>query len=225
MSERKHDFIPRNAGQFNEFMLRIVETASEKFNSTPKKWDHFPKERLNALTAKYTVFSGKYHAALNDPTHANIVARQEAQAEAEHELRGFISQYLRFPPVTNAERADLSIPNHDKTRTDHVTVPETVEFEIHLKNIRELIIDFKVKGASGKAKPDGYDGAVLIWGVRAEPPSKPEDLDEHILASRTPFTLHFDEGERGKTAWVAACWQNGRGFEGEYSEYKNAVIP
>ena len=225
MEHRRGHFIPSNAGQFDEFMLRIVETASEKYNSTPKQWDHFPNERLNALSIKYATFAGLYRAALDDPTHANIVARKEAQAAAEHELRGFINQYLRFPPVTNAERAEMGIPNHDKTRTDHTVVTETVEFEVRLKNIRELVIEFKVKGASGKAKPDGYDGAVIIWGVRAEPPAKPEDLEHHILASRTPATLHFDETERGKTAWIAACWQNERGIEGAFSEYKNAVIP
>ncbi|MDR2586431.1 MAG: hypothetical protein LBC84_09510 [Prevotellaceae bacterium] len=45
------------------------------------------------------------------------------------------------------------------------------------------------------------------------------------MASRRPFTLHFDETERGKTVQVALAWQNERGIRGAWSEYKSAIIP
>jgi len=45
------------------------------------------------------------------------------------------------------------------------------------------------------------------------------------MASRTPFTLHFEETERGKTVYVALCWQNERGITGAWSEFKSAIIP
>jgi hypothetical protein len=45
------------------------------------------------------------------------------------------------------------------------------------------------------------------------------------MASRTPHTLIFDEGQRGKTVQIALAWQNERGILGAWSEYKSAVIP
>jgi hypothetical protein len=45
------------------------------------------------------------------------------------------------------------------------------------------------------------------------------------MASRTPFTLHFDETERGKTVQIALAWQNERGILGQWSEYKAAIVP
>jgi hypothetical protein len=36
---------------------------------------------------------------------------------------------------------------------------------IHLHAIRELNVDFWVKGSDSKAKPDGYDGALVVWGI------------------------------------------------------------
>jgi hypothetical protein len=45
------------------------------------------------------------------------------------------------------------------------------------------------------------------------------------MASRTPHTLIFEEGQRGKTVQIALAWQNERGILGAWSEYKSAVIP
>jgi hypothetical protein len=177
------------------------------------------------LTESCRAFTDEFTNALAVPTHANILRRQEAQAAATALLREFVNQFLRFPPVTNPDRAEMGIPNHDTVRTDHTVVAENVDFVIHLSSIRELNIDFWIQGMTHKAKPEGYDGAVIIWGVRDTAPEKPEELEHHSMASRTPFTLHFDEAERGKTAYVAAAWQNERGILGAWSAYKSAVIP
>jgi hypothetical protein len=67
-------------------------------------------------------------------------------------LRAFVNQFLRFPPVTNPDRAEMGIPNHDTIRTDHKTVTEIVDFVIHLSSIRELVVDFWIQGADYKAK-------------------------------------------------------------------------
>jgi hypothetical protein len=107
--------------------------------------------------------------------------------------------------VTNPDRAEMGIPNHDTIRTDHKVVTEIVDFVIHLSSIRELKIDFWIQGASHKAKPHGYDGAVIIWGIRDTPPETPDQLEHHTMASRTPFTLHFDEPERGKMVYAGLC--------------------
>ena len=71
----------------------------------------------------------------------------------------------------------------------------------------------------------GYDGAVIIWGIRDTPPKHPHELANHTMASRTPHTLTFEEPQRGKTVQIALAWQNERGITGQWSEYKSAVIP
>jgi len=119
----------------------------------------------------------------------------------------------------------MGIPNHDDIRTDHRVVTEAVDFVIHLSNIRELVVDFWIQGADHKVKPTAYDGAVIIWGITDAPPANPEDLTHHIMASRRPFTLHFDESERGQKVFMTLCWQNERGIRGAWAEYKSAIIP
>jgi hypothetical protein len=75
------------------------------------------------------------------------------------------------------------------------------------------------------AKPAGYDGAVVVWGIRAAPPETADDLPNHTMASRTPHTIQFSEDERGGTVYVALRWQNERGNTGPWSDIKSAVVP
>ena len=100
-----------------------------------------------------------------------------------------------------------------------------VDFVIHLSNIRELVVDFWIQGQTHRAKPLGYDGAVIIWGIRDTPPIDPTELMNHTMASRTPHTLTFNEADRGKTVQIALYWQNERGHTGQLSEYQSAIIP
>jgi hypothetical protein len=80
--------------------------------------------------------------------------------------------------------------------------------------------------AAHRAKPRGYDGAVLIWAVGGTPFTRLEDLrDGNLMASRTPHTLVFTDDQRGKTVSVALAWQNERGIRGEWGEILSTIVP
>ena len=217
---RNRDYIPANANQFHAFMLHLIEYI----NANKTAWG-FPQGRITELMDLFDAFSTALEAASGPATSAQILARNEAQAAAVSAVRAFVNQFLRFPPVTNVDRVEMGIPNHDTIRTDHFVVTEIVDFVIHLSAIRELVVDFWIQGTDHKAKPNGYEGAVIIWGLADSPPDSPEELENHTMASRRPFTLFFDETERGKTVFVALAWQNERGIRGAWSEYKSAIIP
>jgi hypothetical protein len=129
------------------------------------------------------------------------------------------------PPMIDSDWISLSLTPPDKIRTDHVVVPETVEFELRLRKIREVVVNFWVKGAANRAKPFGYDGAVVIWDVLDAPPENPDDLTQHTMASRTPHIIEFKEPQRGKVVYISAAWQNERGIIGAWSEIQSAFIP
>jgi len=206
-------------------LQNILDHVDSNIHVDPPIWQGVPSDRFDTLSAKFTLFETAFNRHIASPTPANRLARDEAQAETTRELRGFVNQFLRFPPVTNVDRVEMGIPNHDTIRTDHKVVTEIVDFVLHLRNIREIMVDFWVQGQTNKAKPPGYDGAVIVWGTLDQPPQHTDDLIQHTMASRTPFALHFDETERGKTVYVAAAWQNERGIIGQWSEFKNAIIP
>jgi len=220
MTTRRGHYVPSNAQQFREFMQNLLAYVYKKKTA----WN-IPTDRYNELSGAFDSFNDFLEAASTSPTPANIHRRQESQAAVTALLRAFVNQFLRFPPITDADRIEMGIPVHDTIRTDHFVVTENVDFVIHLSAIRELVIQFWQQGADHRAKPTGYEGAVIIWGIADAPPENPEELTHHIMASRTPFTLHFDEEERGKTVYVALAWQNERGIRGAWSEYKTAIVP
>ena len=221
MMVKKHDYVPQNAAQFNVFMRNLIDYVKSK----QEEWVHIPEDRFDELVDAYLIFETAFEAAFGPHTSVQTQARREAQALTTRLLRAFVNQFLRFPPVTDVDRIEMGIPNRDKIRTPHIDVPEMVDFVIHLSSIRELVVEFWIQGEARMAKPEGYDGAVIIWGVRDTPPASQRELTHHILASRTPFTLRFDETERGKTVFVALAWQNERGILGQWSEFRSAIIP
>jgi hypothetical protein len=221
MTEKKHDYVPQNAAQFFAFMENLLEHVRGKTG----EWGHIPQAAFDNLLSLFGNFQTAFNDTMGPHTSAQNLARREAQAACTAALRPFVNQYLRFPPVTNVDRLEMGVPNHDTIRTDHTVVTEEVDFVIHLSSIRELVIDFWVQGMAHKAKPQGYDGAVIIWGIRDKPPETPDELEHHAMASRTPFTLHFEETERGKNVYVGLAWQNERGIIGQWSAYKSAIIP
>jgi hypothetical protein len=221
MTSSHRDYVPRNAAQYFAFMQNLLEYVGSKV----QEWGHIPAEPLANLANLFGVFQEAFNATLGPHTSAQNLARNEAQAACTAALRPFVNQYLRFPPVTNVDRVEMGIPNHDTIRTDHKVVTEMVDFVIHLSEIRALVVDFWIQGMAHKAKPEGYDGAVIIWGIRDTPPETPDELEHHTMASLTPFTLHFEETERGKTVYIGLAWQNERGIIGQWSEYKSAIIP
>jgi len=129
------------------------------------------------------------------------------------------------PPMKEADWLRLGMRPPDGIRTDHTVVTEVVEFEISLRNIREILVSFRIKGADHRAKPPGYDGAVVIWDILDSPPSGTTALTQHTMASRTPHAIQFTDEDRGKTVYVALAWQNERGIVGAWSDIKSAVIP
>jgi hypothetical protein len=119
--------------------------------------------------------------------HSEVETRERNRVRliSERALRAFVNQYLRFPPVTDRDRDEMRIPNRDLIRTLHIDVTEVVEFEIRLNKIREVVVNFWIKGATHRAKPAGYDGAVFIWDVLDTPPTRPDDLTLHTMVSKT----------------------------------------
>jgi hypothetical protein len=80
-------------------------------------------------------------------------------------------------------------------------------------------------GSDSKAKPYGVNGAVIIYAVLDAPPADHSALTSSVLATRTPHILEFTEEERGKTVYVAICWQNEKGQKGPWSEIESAIVP
>jgi hypothetical protein len=138
----------------------------------------------------------------------------------------FIAKYIdNNDAITIPIRDELGLIIKDTTRTP-VPVPSTYpEFFVKVKDIRMLEVHFKDKGSANKARPYGYSGAVVYYGVSDAAPVEAEDLPHSLLATKTPYTLTFTEAERGKRVYIALVWQNEKGQKGPFSQVEEAFIP
>ena len=216
------DFIPKSAPRFREWAQNISAYI------TPGKatmWG-IPSATRVELQSKTEDFAETQDNLPNDPTRAQLARRNQQQRELTTLIRFIIRFYLRRPEVTDADLIAMGIPPIDHIRTMHKVVTEKVEFVLQLRGIRQIAVDFWQQGIEhSKAKPRGYDGAVLIWNLGDERPQEATDFQFHTMASRRPFIIEFTDDDRGKTVWVALAWQNERGIRGEWSEFKSAIIP
>jgi hypothetical protein len=225
MRGRLHDYVPRADAEFNLFFQKLTLYVLQKTAGASPDWRHIPAAEVTALNVAWEAWREAYAKIFVSPTRVDITAKNEARAGAEGILRPFVKRFLHWPPVTDEDRISMGVPNRDLVITPHFDVQEVVEFELKLRNIREVLVNFWIKGQTHRAKPEGYDGAVIVWDMLDAPPANPAALTQHTMASRTPHALMFGETERGMTVYIAAAWQNRRGITGHWSEIQSAVIP
>ena len=215
------DYIPTNAAKFDEFVYHFVKYVT----NSNADWKIIPEKRLDELKEMYTKYNICMKEAIATPTKANNHQRNEMKKITTAEIRAIVNQYLKFDPVTDTDRINIGLYVHDNVRTARTNVTQTVEFEIRIKGTNNIIVDFWQEGSRSKAKPTGFSGAVIIWALSEEEPSSFEDYPLHTLATKTPYTIEFDNHDSGKRVWVKIAWQNARGVLGRWSEAKSAIIP
>jgi hypothetical protein len=163
-----------------------------------------------------------------DPAQSThlIVAKKDAAVKAfRDKVRGFANHELRTRTVTDDDRIALGLPIHDTTPTP-IGPPTTMPtFVLDLSIPRHIRLRYHDQDNHSEAKPHGVNGAVVAWGILTAPPVDQEDLPHTLLATRSPFTIDFHEADRGKTLYIALCWQNEKGQRGPWSNIEAGIIP
>jgi len=211
-----------------EEVLGMARTWVSVLQERGEAWEVTTGEinRLNSALNAAVASVGAAEANKGD-RHLNAVASQSMETLVAL-MRDLHRRRFTIPPLSAADFVLLGMPAPDRARTAHTAVGEHVDFSARPVANGQLALDFKQAGVAHKAKPTGYDGAVVVWSVM-EPgeafPAEPGDLKDHIMASRTPHTLTFHESDRGKPVVVSMAWQNGRGILGAWAPLQRTIVP
>jgi energy-coupling factor transporter ATP-binding protein EcfA2 len=158
-----------------------------------------------------------------NPAHA--MAKNEARDASEKVIRPFVNEFIRFGPITDAERLEAGCHVADGTRSPD-TKPEGIpEAEVDSSVIRVLTIHFKPAGSLSKAKPKGVHGAEIRWAILDAPPVDETDLSNSDFDTASPFTLNFHESQRGKRVYFCLRWESRTNIKGDFGEIYSAIIP
>jgi hypothetical protein len=180
-----------------------------------------PRASCNAYTAALDIAQ-----APNTRSKAATVAKNEAKKALNHALDVFIAKHIENnDAITKAILLQLGLTVKDTIRTPIPEPKDYPEFFIRVKDIRALDIHFKPIGSASKARPYGYNGAVISYAVLDTPPVNEKELTRSLLATKTPYTLFFTEAERGKHVYISLVWQNEKGEKGPPSQIEAAIIP
>ena len=218
------NYIPYNDGEFNTWFNNLVNYVVNKTTGTPPAWNHIPKQDVDELDAAYSDWNAFYKPTLQPHTPAQTTAKHDARRRAEHVIRPFVQRYLHWPPVTDADRVNMAIPNHDGTPTKWgkpATVPEVKADTSMLRRLRFRLRD---RGASHWGKPEHVKGMELVWAVLSERPNHVSELIHNEDATANPIELFFEEEDRGKRVYFAVRWTNGS-EKGPWSDIESAIIP
>jgi hypothetical protein len=215
------DFIPRKDSELVAWSANFVGEVAAHATA----WN-IPEDEVTVLQAATASFAS-FHALADNPARNAVVVAEKNAAREDliAKIRSMANFRLRNPSVLAADRIALGLRVRDDNPTE-VAVPRSrPEIDINVVDFRRLSIRFHDMGSHGKAKPYGTVGATIAYATLDAPPADPSDLTRNVLATRTPHVLEFAEEERGRTVYVAICWQNTRGERGPWSEIESAIVP
>jgi hypothetical protein len=221
MSTHHEDYIPRKDSELVPWSANFtsqIETNAVAWSITT--------EEVAALRAANNSFAA-LHAKADSPASSSIVVEEKnaARAVLEGIIRTLAGFRLKNPIITDANRTALGLHIHDTTPSN-IPVPTTrPEIDIDVVDFRRIKVIFHDMGSDSNAKPYGINGAVIIYAVLDAPPADHSALTRSVLATRTPHVLEFPEEDRGKTVYVAICWQNEKGEKGPFSGIESAIVP
>jgi hypothetical protein len=156
-----------------------------------------------------------------------VEAKKKSRKTLEADVREAIKAYLTYNPlVTDEDRRAMGLPIHKTTRGHSPIAGSHPDFDIDSSMLRQLTIHFYDQGQKkSKAKPAGQHAARIKWAILSAPPTSLDELVNSAMDTRTPFTIKFDESDRGKSVYFCLCWVNTREEEGPWSEIVMAIIP
>lgn len=214
--------IPRTDDGLRAFAANLLSLC----DTNKTVWNITPEAITNVQTLNTAYYTALQVSESPNRRKADTVAKNEAKDALTDGLRVFIGKYLDYnDSITDPIRESLGLPIKDKTLTPVARPSASPVFYIKIQAARILEIHFKPEGEKGSARPKGYSGAVIRYGVLESQPASENDLLLSILATRSPHVFEFASEERDKKAYFAIAWQNQKGEMGPFSEIQTENVP
>jgi hypothetical protein len=222
---RDKDYIPINDAQFDAWQKNLLTRLGK---GLLQQWD-IPQSAYDALLPLQTEWGVRYAVTTNpdNRTHAQVLVKKEARTTFESALRAFIKAYLTYnPKVADDDREVLGLPVHKTGRRPAPVATDAPDSDTDTSVPGRVTIHFFEKGSNHKkGKPEGQHGGEIAWALSDVPPTRWDELTHSDIDTSSPFTLQFENNQRGKTVYYALRWENTRGEKGPWSEIRSVIIP
>jgi hypothetical protein len=153
-------------------------------------------------------------------------ANRMAKDAAKSAMRDFANSEIRFnKQMRDEDRLVYGIRPVDRTATPAGAPESYPEAEPDTRVIRQVTINFWDSATKKWGKPHRVHGAEIRWALLDHAPASVDELTNSDFATASPFTLHFDESQRGQKVYFCLRWETNTNAKGPYGEIYSAVIP
>ena len=216
------DFFPRRMAILFEWLKHFSSVLSEH----AAEWG-IPAQIASDFAAKVAAYQTIYEATIGgDSTKALVLERNERQKALKSEVRNIKNKYIDYnDAVTDPDRERLGLPTRDKRPTSKPRPTSRPVLEILPTNNRQHT-GTAVNQATGKnTKPNDAYGVRYVWEIREVAPVNAEDLRHSVFRRKVSEVFNYNEEDRGKKVFYAACYENAKGESGPWSDIIEALIP
>jgi hypothetical protein len=162
----------------------------------------------------------------DDNSSRNRLAKDEAKEAAKSAMRDFANTSIRYNKrMKEEDKRYYGLHTPDPIPTP-IPAPATYpEAEADTSVIRQVTINFWDSETKKRGKPHGVHGAEIRWAILDHAPASVKELVNSDFDTATPFTLKFDETQRGQRLYFCLRWETTTNLKGPDGEIYSAVIP
>jgi hypothetical protein len=217
------EWLPRKDQEFAELCRKWKTRLENSANTAAFGWDPAEVAAVLAVIAAFLTAIETYEFVNST---GNRIIKDEARDAAEKAMRDFANTSIRFnKKMAEEERWEYGVPTAASVSTP-ASVPKTHPIaETDTSIIRQVTIHFMDSVTRRRGKPYGVHGAEIRWAVLDHVPASVKELVNSDFDTATPFTLYFDESDRGKRLYFSLRWESTVNEKGPFGEIYSAVVP
>jgi hypothetical protein len=180
-----------------------------------------------ALAALVTAWNTAIAAATNPATRTEVTvaAKVTARANLVFKIRALANIVQATPTVTDAQKTNLGLTVRDSLSTP--VPPPVTSPVISVSSTQSLQHTCRFADTAtplSRAKPVGVGAAEIYVKIGPGAPASIADCVYRGTATKVPFTITYDSGDAGKTAYIMARWINRKGEPGPQSAVASGTI-
>jgi hypothetical protein len=216
-------WLPRREQDFADLCLKWKVALEDPVLVAAFGWN---QADVSAVLAKIIVFLTARTAYGQDNSSRNRLIKDEARDEATHGMEDFANTSIRYNKLMKEEdKRYYGIHTPDPIPTPNSRPTTYPEAEADTSVLRQVTIHFWDSATKKRGKPHGVHGAEIRWAILDHVPSLVNELVNSDFDTATPFTLVFDESQRGLRLYFCLRWETTTNLKGPYGEIYSAIIP
>jgi hypothetical protein len=217
------DWLPSREQNLVDLCQKWKTGLENPSNVTNFGWKQAEVTETLATVTAFLAARGAYEET--DSTK-NRMAKDEAKDSAKNAMRDFANGSIRFnKQMTPEDKQVYGIRPKNATQTGGSEPESYPEAEPDTSVLRQVTIHFWDNVTKKRGKPHGVHGAEIRWAILDHDPASVDELTNSDFDTASPFTLKFDENQRGKRVYFCLRWETNTNVKGPYGEIYSAIIP